>query len=153
MIIMSRVKYFAIQHYSQIRMSHINTINETNCMHTTKWSRYFVSSSSHEHERLISIMYSHAKRNWWQNGRSKLLCHSQIKRHKDSHSTPISLATQRKRDIKPGTIEKYKYCLNIDGSCMKQGAHYDQYYAPVASWSSINMLLIMTSVHDCHKKN
>ena len=33
--------------------------------------------------------------------------------------------SNEKRDIKSGTIKKYKSCFNIDGSRMKQGIHYD----------------------------
>ena len=57
-----------------------------------------------------------------------------------------------KRDIKSGSIKKYKARLNIDGSRMRQGVHYDHSYAPVASWNSIRMLLIMTAVHGWHTK-
>ena len=35
---------------------------------------------------------------------------------------------------------------------MQKGIHYDQSYAPVASWNSIRMLLIMTAVHGWHTK-
>ena len=60
---------------------------------------------------------------------------------------PAVWALRRKRDIKTGKIKKYKARLNIDGSRMKQGIHYDQSYAPVVSWNSIRLLLILTAVH------
>ena len=63
---------------------------------------------------------------------------------------PAVWQLKRKRDIKPGHIKKYKACLNIDGSRMKQGVHYDHSYTPVASWSYIRMLLIMSAVHGWH---
>ena len=65
---------------------------------------------------------------------------------------PAVWQMRRKRDIKSGTIKKYKARLNIDGSRMQKGIHYDQSYAPVASWNSIRLLLIMTAVHGWHTK-
>ena len=65
---------------------------------------------------------------------------------------PAVWALRRKRDLVTGTIKKYKARLNIDGSRMKQGIHYDQSYAPVASWNSIRLLLILTAVHGWHTK-
>ena len=56
----------------------------------------------------------------------------------------------RKRDIKTRLIKKYKARLNIDGSKMKQGLHYDLTYAPVASWNSIRLLLILVAVKGWH---
>jgi hypothetical protein len=50
---------------------------------------------------------------------------------------------QQRRDIKTGKIKKWKAQLNIDDSRMQKGIHYDQTYAPVASWKSIRLLLIM----------
>ena len=35
---------------------------------------------------------------------------------------------------------------------MKYGIHHDHSYAPVVSWNSIRMLLIMTAVHGWHTK-
>ena len=65
---------------------------------------------------------------------------------------PAVWQMRRKRDIKTGTIKKYKARLNIDGSRMQKGIHYDQSYAPVASWNSIRLLLTMTAVHGWHTK-
>jgi len=42
-------------------------------------------------------------------------------------------------------IKKYKARLNLDGSKMKQGQHYDQTYAPVATWNSIRTMLILAA--------
>ena len=49
---------------------------------------------------------------------------------------PAVWQMKRKRDIKTRRIKKYKARLNIDGSRMRPGIHYDQTYAPVASWNS-----------------
>ena len=60
---------------------------------------------------------------------------------------PAVWQLKRKMDIKSGTINKYKGRLNIDGSRMKQGIHYDESYAPVEKWNTIRLLLTMTAVH------
>jgi hypothetical protein len=65
---------------------------------------------------------------------------------------PAVWQMRRKRDIKTRQIKKYKARLNIDGSKMKQGVHYDQTYAPVASWNSIRTLLIMSALHGWHTR-
>ncbi len=65
---------------------------------------------------------------------------------------PAVWQLRRKRDIRTREIKKYKARLNIDGSRMKQGVHYDESYAPVASWSSIRMLLTLTVFHEWHTK-
>lgn len=58
---------------------------------------------------------------------------------------PAVWQMRRKRDIKSRKVKKYKARLNIDGSRMKPGLHYDQTYAPVASWNSIRLLLILSA--------
>ena len=63
---------------------------------------------------------------------------------------PAVWQMKRKRDIKTREIKKYKARLNIDGSRMKQGVHYDETYAPVASWNSIRLLLTLAAVHGWH---
>ena len=65
---------------------------------------------------------------------------------------PAVWQMRRKRDIRTGKIKKYKARLNIDGSRMQKGLHYDQTYSPVASWNSVRMLLTMTAVHGWHTK-
>ena len=51
-----------------------------------------------------------------------------------------------KRDIRMRYINKWKAHLNIDGSRMKNGIHYDHIYGLVASWNSIRLLLTLSSV-------
>jgi hypothetical protein len=41
----------------------------------------------------------------------------------------------------------YKARLNIDGSKMRPGKHYDQTYTPVASWTSVRLLLTLAALH------
>ena len=54
---------------------------------------------------------------------------------------------KRKQYIKTRDIKKWKALLNIDGSRMKKGIHYEETYAPVASRNSIRLLLILSSVY------
>ena len=60
---------------------------------------------------------------------------------------PAVWQLKRNRDVKSGQIKKYKGRLNIDGSRMKKGLHYDDSYAPVAKWNSIRLLTILIAVH------
>jgi Reverse transcriptase (RNA-dependent DNA polymerase) len=71
----------------------------------------------------------------------------------DGHTIlPAVWQMKRKRDARTGAIKKYKARLNIDGSRMKKGEHYDMTYSPVASWNSVRMLLTMTALHGWHTK-
>ena len=65
---------------------------------------------------------------------------------------PAVWQMKRKRDIKTRAVKKWKARLNIDGSRIRKGIHYEQSYAPVASWNSIRLLLTMTAVHGWHTK-
>ena len=60
---------------------------------------------------------------------------------------PTVWQMKRKRDIRTREIKKHKARLNVDGSKMIEGIHYTETYAPVASWNSIRMLLILSQVH------
>jgi len=81
------------------------------------------------------------------NGNFTILLRSKLP--KGATVLPAVWQMKRKRDIRTRAIKKYKARLNIDGSRMKPGKHYDpnHTYAPVASWNSIRLLLIMTAVH------
>ena len=63
---------------------------------------------------------------------------------------PTVWQMKRKRDIVTQQVKKYKARLNIDGSRMKHGIHYEQTYAPVASWMSVKLLLALSTLHDWH---
>ena len=65
---------------------------------------------------------------------------------------PAVWQMRRRRDVKSGAIKKYKARLNIDGSRMKHGVHFNETYSPVASWNSVRMLLTLTAVHGWHTK-
>ncbi|GFH52929.1 hypothetical protein CTEN210_09405 [Chaetoceros tenuissimus] len=60
---------------------------------------------------------------------------------------PAVWQMRRKREILTGAIKKHKARLNFDGSKSKKGIHYDQTYAPVASWTSVRLLLTLVCVH------
>ena len=75
--------------------------------------------------------------------------------HKDSVPKngiilPAVWQMKRKRDIKSQQVKKYKARLNIDGSKMVKGIHYDQTYAPVASWNSIQIMLALVAAMGWH---
>jgi hypothetical protein len=42
---------------------------------------------------------------------------------------------KRKQNIRTREVKKYKARLNIDGSHMKNGIHFDESYAPVVEWN------------------
>jgi hypothetical protein len=71
---------------------------------------------------------------------------------KDKTVLPAVWQMKRKQDIKTRQVKKWKARLNIDGSRMKKGIHYDQTYAPVAQWKSIRMLLIMVAKYGWYSK-
>jgi hypothetical protein len=51
---------------------------------------------------------------------------------------------RRKRRIDTREVYKWKARLNIDGSKQTKGVNYWETYAPVATWSSIRLILIHT---------
>lgn len=59
---------------------------------------------------------------------------------------------KRKRDIRTRKVKKYKARLNLDGSRMQHGKHYDQTYAPVANWNSIRALLTVSALYGWHTR-
>jgi Reverse transcriptase (RNA-dependent DNA polymerase) len=52
-------------------------------------------------------------------------------------------AMKRKQQVKTREVYKWKARLAFDGSWQVEGVHYDQTYAPVASWETIRLLLNM----------
>ena len=65
---------------------------------------------------------------------------------------PAVWQMKRKRDIKTRRVKKWKARLNIDGSLMRKGIHYDQNYAPVCTWSAIILLLTLVVTNNWHTK-
>ena len=86
----------------------------------------------------------------FENGNFTVIHRSEVP--KGSTILPAVWQMKRKRDAKTGAIKKHKARLNIDGSRMKKGEHYDMTYSPVASWNSVRMLLTLTALHGWHTK-
>ena len=84
------------------------------------------------------------------NGNFSLLKREDVPR--GSTILPCVWQMKRKRDIQTRKIKKHKARLNVDGSRMKKGIHYDKVYAPVAGWASIRMLLILVAINGWHTK-
>ena len=53
---------------------------------------------------------------------------------------------RRKRRIATQEVYKWKARLNFDGSWQTKGVHYWETYAPVASWSTIWLLLTLSTI-------
>ena len=71
---------------------------------------------------------------------------------KSSTILPAVWQMKRKSDIKTRDVKKYKARLNIDGSKMRPGVHYDLTYTPVASWTSVRLLMALTTLNGWHTK-
>ena len=65
---------------------------------------------------------------------------------------PVVWQMKRKRDIKTRRVKKYKARLNLDGSRMRKGEHYEESYSPVAKWNSIRTVLILSALNKWHTK-
>jgi Reverse transcriptase (RNA-dependent DNA polymerase) len=61
---------------------------------------------------------------------------------------PSVWAMKQKRRVKTREVYKWKVRLAFDGSRQVEGVHYDQTYAPVASWETIRLLLAMVLQND-----
>ena len=61
----------------------------------------------------------------------------------DTQVLPGVWVLKRKRKILTGEVYKWKARLNLDGSRQIKGVHFDQTYAPVASWSIIKFFLVL----------
>ncbi len=60
---------------------------------------------------------------------------------------PSVWSMKRKRKIATREIYKWKARLNIDGSKQEEGVNFWETFAPVASWSTIRMVLILALIH------
>jgi hypothetical protein len=63
---------------------------------------------------------------------------------------PTVWQMKQKRNIRTRQVKKYKARLNIDGSHMKKGIHYDKTYAPVIKWNSLRLILTLSALHNWH---
>jgi len=57
---------------------------------------------------------------------------------------------KRKRVIKSGKVKKYKARLNLDGSRMIKGKHYELTYSPLGRWFSVRLLIVLSIVNNWH---
>lgn len=82
----------------------------------------------------------------FKNGNYRVVRRSDIP--KDATVFPSVWQMKRKRDIKTRKVKKYKARMNFDGSRMLPNKHFDpnRVYAPVASWNSIRLQLIMAVI-------
>jgi hypothetical protein len=64
----------------------------------------------------------------------------------DAPILPAVWAMRCKRKIATQEIYKWKARLNIDGSKQKKGINYWESYAPVASWSTIRLILTLAYI-------
>ena len=65
---------------------------------------------------------------------------------------PAVWAMKRKRKISTRVVYKWKARLNIDGSKQEEGVNFWETFAPVASWSTIRMILILSLLNEWHTK-
>jgi hypothetical protein len=66
--------------------------------------------------------------------------------------TLLSSVWQMKRKRKPSTgeISKYKARMNVDGSQMIKGLHYEETYAPVVQWATIRFFISLAILSNWH---
>jgi hypothetical protein len=69
-------------------------------------------------------------------------------------ATLLSSVWQMKRKRKPskGEISKYKARMNIDGSQMIKGLHYEETYAPVVQWATIRFFISLAILSNWHTR-
>ena len=70
----------------------------------------------------------------------------------DATILPAVWAFRRKRRITTQEVYKWKARLNLDGSKMIEGVHYDQTYSPLASWGIIRLALVLAAINGWHSK-
>jgi len=87
-------------------------------------------------EAVITEINGHVDNNHWQ-----LTKRSDI--GKDIDVLPSVWSMRRKRDITTNEVKKYKARLNLHGGKQEFGANYYETYAPVVTWFSIRLLIII----------
>ena len=80
------------------------------------------------------------------NGNFSIIKRNQVP--KGSTILPCVWKIKRKHHIMTRKIKGWKARLNVDEYRMTKGVHYDKVYAPVASWTSIRLLLTMVFLHN-----
>jgi hypothetical protein len=84
-------------------------------------------------------MYHHQAMKHYKEGNYRLVKRSEL----PEGATLLSSVWQMKRKRKPSTgeISKYKARMNVDGSQMIKGLHYEDTYAPVVQWATIRFFI------------
>jgi hypothetical protein len=59
---------------------------------------------------------------------------------------------KRKRDIKTQQVYKHKARLNVHGGKQAYGKNYFEMYAPVVTWFSIRLLLVLSILNNWHTR-
>jgi hypothetical protein len=69
-------------------------------------------------------------------------------------ATLLSSVWQMKRKRKPSTgeISKYKARMNVSGSKMIKGLHYEETYAPVVQWATIRLFISLAILSNWHTR-
>jgi hypothetical protein len=96
-------------------------------------------------EAMQKEIEAHEKRGHWE-------VISKSKVPDDMPILPAVWAMRRKRRIATRQVYKWKARINIDGSKQVRGVNYWDTFAPVASWSSIRLLLVMSLINNWHTK-
>ena len=52
-----------------------------------------------------------------------------------------------------GSLDKYKARLYVHGGQEKDGIHFWDTFAPVVSWMSVRILLVLTNIHHLHTES
>ena len=65
---------------------------------------------------------------------------------------PAVWSMKRKRDIKTRQVYKHKARLNIDGSKQRYGIDYFETHAPVVTWVTILILLVLSIINRWHTR-
>ena len=99
-------------------------------------------AASFIHEMEEEIRQHNDNKNWIAIPRSEI--------PKGHRVLPSVWSMRRKRDLTTGIVLKYKYHLNVDGSKQQKGMDYVETFAPVATWCSIRLILLMACVMDWH---
>jgi hypothetical protein len=86
----------------------------------------------------------------YKEGNYKLIKRSEL----PEGATLLSSVWQMKRKKKPSTgeISKYKARMNVDGSQMIKGLHYEETYAPVVQWATIRFLISMAILNNWYTR-
>jgi hypothetical protein len=59
---------------------------------------------------------------------------------------------KRKRNPYTGEISKYKAGLNVNGSQMIKGLHYEKTHAPVVQWATIRFFISSAILSNWHTR-